>query len=87
LGTELWVKHENQTPTGAFKARTAVVYVEELMKREPVTRGLIAAALIEFGTDYQAALEKAMEMVAEQQLHMVPPYHYDIVRGVASSTG
>jgi threonine dehydratase len=43
LGTELWVKHENQTPTGSFKARTAIVYVEELMKREPETRGLIAA--------------------------------------------
>ena len=43
LGTEVWVKHENQTPTGSFKARTAVVYVEELMKREPKTRGLITA--------------------------------------------
>jgi threonine dehydratase len=43
LGTEVWVKHENQTPTGAFKARTAVVYTEELMKCEPGTRGLIAA--------------------------------------------
>src|ERR1700751_3213647 len=43
LSAEVWVKHENQTPTGSFKARTAVVYVEELMKRTPQTRGLIAA--------------------------------------------
>ena len=43
LGTEAWVKHENQTPTGSFKARTAVVYVEELMKCAPETRGLITA--------------------------------------------
>jgi threonine dehydratase len=43
LGTEVWVKHENQTPTGSFKARTAVVYVDELMKRSPGTRGLISA--------------------------------------------
>jgi threonine dehydratase len=43
LGTEAWVKHENQSPTGAFKARTAVVYVEELMKRAPRTQGLISA--------------------------------------------
>jgi len=41
LGTEVWVKHENHTPTGSFKARTAVVYVEELMKRAPETCGLI----------------------------------------------
>jgi len=43
LGTQVWVKHENQTPTGSFKARTAVVYVDELMKRAPGTRGLISA--------------------------------------------
>ena len=43
LGTEVWVKHENQTPTGSFKARTAVVYVEELIKGAPQTRGLITA--------------------------------------------
>ncbi|MGB7844984.1 MAG: threonine dehydratase [Candidatus Acidiferrum sp.] len=43
LGTEVWVKHENQTPTGSFKARTAVVYVDELMRRAPGTRGLISA--------------------------------------------
>jgi threonine dehydratase len=43
LGTEVWVKHENQTPIGAFKARTAIVYVDELMKRAPRTRGLITA--------------------------------------------
>jgi threonine dehydratase len=43
LGTEVWMKHENHTPTGAFKARTAVVYVDELMRRAPDTRGLITA--------------------------------------------
>jgi threonine dehydratase len=43
LGTEVWVKHENQTPTGSFKARTAVVYLEELIKGAPQTRGLITA--------------------------------------------
>jgi len=43
LGTEVWLKHENHTPTGSFKARTAVVYVAELMKRAPQTKGLITA--------------------------------------------
>lgn len=43
LGTEVWVKHENHTPIGAFKARTAIVYAEKLLQREPGTRGLIAA--------------------------------------------
>lgn len=125
LGTEVWVKHENQTSTGSFKTRTAVVYVDELMKRQSATRGLIAATrgnhgqsvalaakrfglsativvphgnsreknaamrsqgatLLEYGEDYQAAREKADALAAQQGLHMVPPYHYDIVRGVAT---
>lgn len=43
LGTEVWVKHENHTPIGAFKARTAVVYAAELFRRENGITGLITA--------------------------------------------
>jgi threonine dehydratase len=43
LKAEVWVKHENHTPTGAFKARTAVVYAAELFKGSTQIRGLIAA--------------------------------------------
>ena len=42
-GAEVWVKHENQTPTGAFKVRGGVLYVDELLKREPNCPGVIAA--------------------------------------------
>ena len=124
-GAEVWVKHENHTPTGSFKARTAVVYAEELMKREPGTRGLITATrgnhgqsvalaakrfglpaivvvprgnsveknaamraqgaqLIEHGGDYQEAREFAASRQAELGFHFVPPFHRDIVTGVAT---
>jgi threonine dehydratase len=43
LGTEVWVKHENHTPTGAFKARTAVVYTAELFRESKGVLGLITA--------------------------------------------
>ncbi|TLX55305.1 threonine dehydratase [Stutzerimonas nosocomialis] len=43
LGCELWVKHENHTPAGAFKVRGGVLYVHELLRREPGVRGLITA--------------------------------------------
>ncbi|MEM0942637.1 MAG: pyridoxal-phosphate dependent enzyme, partial [Pseudomonadota bacterium] len=33
LGTELWVKHENHTPTGAFKVRGGIVYLVDLGAR------------------------------------------------------
>jgi threonine dehydratase len=125
LEAEAWVKHENHTPTGSFKARTAIVYAAELFKHSSGTKGLITATrgnhgqsvalagqgfhvpvtivvphgnsseknsamrgqgatLIEFGNDYQSAREHAARLAHEQSLHFVPPYHRDIVKGVAS---
>ena len=43
LGAEVVVKHENHLPTGAFKVRGGLVYVDALTKREPATRGVISA--------------------------------------------
>jgi threonine dehydratase len=43
FGTEIWLKHENHTPIGAFKARSAAMYFQKLMQREPQCRGVITA--------------------------------------------
>jgi threonine dehydratase len=43
LGTEVWVKHENHTPIGAFKARTALVYTAELFRSQNQIPGLVTA--------------------------------------------
>jgi threonine dehydratase len=42
-GCELWVKHENHTPLGAFKVRGGLMYFDRLRQREPGVRGVIAA--------------------------------------------
>lgn len=42
-GAEVWVKHENHTPTGAFKVRGGLVYVDRLKRERPQTVGLISA--------------------------------------------
>jgi threonine dehydratase len=42
-GAEVWVKHENHTPTGAFKLRGGLVYVDRLRRARPGTRGIISA--------------------------------------------
>ena len=34
-GAEVWVKHENHTPTGAFKLRGGLVYAERLRRERP----------------------------------------------------
>jgi len=33
FGAEVWLKHENHTPIGAFKARSAATYFKRLMER------------------------------------------------------
>jgi threonine dehydratase len=43
LGTEVWIKHENHTPTGAFKVRGGLVYIHELARRMPQVGGVISA--------------------------------------------
>jgi threonine dehydratase len=43
LGVETWIKHENHTPTGAFKVRGGLVYVERLLASRPGTRGIVSA--------------------------------------------
>ena len=43
LGTEVWIKHENHTPVGAFKLRGALVYIEWLKQTQPSVAGVVAA--------------------------------------------
>src|SRR5580704_3555337 len=43
LGATAIVKHENHTPTGAFKVRGGLVYVERMKRERPATPGLISA--------------------------------------------
>src|SRR5271155_907793 len=42
-GCTVWVKHENHTPTGAFKVRGGLVYLERLRAENPQVPGVIAA--------------------------------------------
>jgi len=43
LGADVVVKHENHTPTGAFKVRGGLVYLDRLKRERPRTAGLISA--------------------------------------------
>ena len=42
-GCEVWVKHENHTPLGAFKVRGGLVYVDWLKRTHPDVRGVVTA--------------------------------------------
>ena len=125
VGAEVWVKHENHTPTGAFKVRGGLVYAERLRTGRPEVKGIVSATrgnhgqslafagraagiavtivvpegnspdknaamrgfgaeLIVHGHDYQAAREQASALSAQRGLETVPPYHPDLVLGVAT---
>src|SRR5438876_1848371 len=43
VGTPVWVKHENHTPTGAFKVRGGLVYLEELCRIGDKPTGVVSA--------------------------------------------
>ena len=124
-GCEVWVKHENHTPTGAFKVRGGLVYMDRVKREQPGLKGVISATrgnhgqsialaagkvgipativvphgnsveknpamkafgaeLVEAGHDFDAAKEAALRLAEERGLAMVPSFHRDLVRGVAT---
>ncbi|WP_227284912.1 MULTISPECIES: threonine dehydratase [Paracoccaceae] len=124
-GAEVWVKHENHTPTGSFKARGAITFIDWVRRAHPDARGIctatrgnhgqgqarqaVAAGLtakvyvphgnsveknaamrafgaevIEFGADFDTAREEAFRVADAEGLVIVPPFHPEIVRGVAT---
>ncbi len=43
VGAHVWVKHENHTPTGAFKVRGGLTYIHRLVQERPHVRGVVGA--------------------------------------------
>ena len=125
LGADVWVKHENHTPVGAFKLRGGLVYFHELSREHPQVTSVIAATrgnhgqsiafaaqryglnalivvphgnsieknaamrargaeLVEYGNDFQDALEHAATLARDRGLHLVPAFHETLIKGVAS---
>lgn len=125
LGCTVWVKHENHTPTGAFKVRGGITFMRWLKHAYPGTRGVIAATrgnhgqsvamaaqalgmramivvpvgncteknvamrgfggeVIEFGQDFDDAREEAIRLAQVHDLFLVPAFHPELVRGVAT---
>ncbi|MCU1758444.1 threonine dehydratase [Pseudomonas sp. 14P_8.1_Bac3] len=43
LGCTVWVKHENHTPTGAFKVRGGITFMHWLKREHPGVKGIVTA--------------------------------------------
>jgi len=58
-GCTVWVKHENQTPTGAFKVRVGIVYLDRLIRAQPNIAGVISATRGNHGQSIAFAAARA----------------------------
>ena len=59
LGAEVWVKHENHTPTGAFKVRGGLVYMDGLVRSGLNISGVVSATRGNHGQSIAFAAKKA----------------------------
>ncbi len=64
-------------------ACTIVVPQGNSLEKNAAMRAL-GVTLIEHGDDFQESREFAMQLAAERGAHMVPSYHADLLRGVAT---
>ena len=58
-GLDVVVKHENMTPTGAFKVRGGLVYVDRLKRERPQVKGIISATRGNHGQSLAFAARQA----------------------------
>ena len=64
-------------------ACTIVVPLNNSVEKNAAMRAL-GVTLIEHGDDFQAAREFAIRLATERAAHMVPSFHTDLIRGVAT---
>src|SRR5947207_12820418 len=55
IGAEVFVKHENHTPIGAFKVRGGLVYFHRLKRERPHVKGVITATRGNHGQSFAFA--------------------------------
>lgn len=125
LGCTVWVKHENHTPTGAFKVRGGITFMHWLKHVHPDVKGVVTATrgnhgqslalaasalglkalivvpegnsleknnamrgfggeVVEYGGDFDEAREEAARLADLHDLYLVPPFHIELVKGVAT---
>lgn len=77
-GGEVWVKHENQTPVGAFKVRGGLVYFDWLCRTHPEVAGVVTATRGNHGQSVGLAARRYGVPVA-----VVVPYGNSVEKNAA----
>jgi len=70
---------------GRHAGRSVTIFVPQgnSVEKNAAMRAL-GAEVVEFGTDFQEARERSLEFAEERGLEPVPPFHRDLVLGVAT---
>ena len=70
---------------GRHAGRSVTIFVPHgnSVEKNDAMRAL-GADVVEFGADFQEARERSLEVAAERGLEPVPPFHRDLVLGVAT---
>ena len=71
-GCDVWVKHENHTPIGAFKVRGGLVYMERLKHTQPRLKGVISATRGNHGQSIAVGAAKVSLATLMLAGHAVP---------------
>jgi threonine dehydratase len=58
-GCTVWVKHENHTPTSAFKVRGGIIYLDRLTRSQPRVPGVVSATRGNHGQSISFAAARA----------------------------
>ena len=69
---------------GLFGMAATIVVPHGNSVEKNVAMGALGAELVEHGEDFQEALEHAEALARDRGYHMLPSFHDDLVRGVAS---
>ena len=64
--------------------RTVIVVARNNSKEKNAAMRALGAQVIQFGRDFQEALEYAEDLARETQLHFVDSFNLELVQGVAS---
>ena len=83
-GCEVWVKHENHTPVGAFKVRGGLAYFAGLHQREPGLQGVVAATRGNHGQSVAFAARRHGLSVAIVVPHGNSPEKNDAMRALGA---
>jgi threonine dehydratase len=69
---------------GRFGLQATIVVPRGNSREKNAAMRALGVSLVEYGSEFQESREHAQQLAREQQLHMIPSFHRDLVAGVST---